>query len=408
MPRPCWLALLAVACASSPAPPVSLAGEPAPPERAAAPASLAALAETGQVHWEPDIHSPRPETLPPGTEADLLSRCGEGDTALGSLAWRLAHRQAQGLAPPDPAELPFFLRARGVPYVWPHTWSVTASLLEPRDLATRLDRWLSSQPSERLRRCGIAMTRGDDGKDIVVATAATVLAETAPFPTRARLGEWLAFETRLRVEASHAKAVVLGPRGPPKTVPTTLRGNRARARFAVDRAGAWRVQMLATVAGGPRPVAEAWVFVDIAPPTSFASIPAPGEQAAASSVAPDDAVYAMLNAARRLEGLPPLRRDPRLDAVARRHVEAMRRAGRLAHDLGRGTVDQRLSDQGLDVERPGENLAHARSPERAHRALWSSPSHRGNLLDAQYGAVGVGVLTDRDGSAWVCQVFARR
>jgi hypothetical protein len=44
---------------------------------------------------------------------------------------------------------------------------------------------------------------------------------------------------------------------------------------------------------------------------------------------------------------------------------------------------------------------------RAHRALWASPSHRSNLLDARFTAIGVGVARDeQDGSSWICETFA--
>jgi uncharacterized protein YkwD len=53
----------------------------------------------------------------------------------------------------------------------------------------------------------------------------------------------------------------------------------------------------------------------------------------------------------------------------------------------------------------GENVAHALTLERAHRVLWASPSHRGNLLDRRFRDLGVGVARDSDGSVWVCQLF---
>jgi uncharacterized protein YkwD len=53
-----------------------------------------------------------------------------------------------------------------------------------------------------------------------------------------------------------------------------------------------------------------------------------------------------------------------------------------------------------------ENVARARSLPLAYRALHASPSHRMNLLRADYTHVGLSVVNDDDGTVYVCQVFA--
>jgi uncharacterized protein YkwD len=81
---------------------------------------------------------------------------------------------------------------------------------------------------------------------------------------------------------------------------------------------------------------------------------------------------------------------------------------------------QRLEQAGFGALRIGENVAHARSLARAHRALWESPAHRGNLLDRGFSAVGLGVVVVSESEAesdaergnadatgvWVCELFA--
>jgi uncharacterized protein YkwD len=54
----------------------------------------------------------------------------------------------------------------------------------------------------------------------------------------------------------------------------------------------------------------------------------------------------------------------------------------------------------------GENVATASSLENAHRALWASPSHRGNLLLDQFTHVGVSVVRAPDGMVWVTEMFS--
>jgi uncharacterized protein YkwD len=229
------------------------------------------------------------------------------------------------------------------------------------------------------------------------------LADLGPLPTAARAGEWLTIDAELLVPAGQAKVVVLGPRSAPRMVPTTKRGSRVHARFAPDRPGAFLVQVLAAVTTGPRPVIEAMVFASEEPPTSFASARVPGEAAADPFLDPRATLYAILAEARTLERRPPLARSPELEALAQAHAEAMHRAGRLGHDIGRGTVDQRA---GLDPRRVGENVARAPTAVRAHRVLWASPSHRANILDPRFDNVGIGVSRTAGGAVWVCQIFA--
>jgi uncharacterized protein YkwD len=114
----------------------------------------------------------------------------------------------------------------------------------------------------------------------------------------------------------------------------------------------------------------------------------------------------MIAGARAADELPAPRRDPRLDAIAQGHADAMMRARRIAHDLGEGDLTRRLDDAGLVARSVGENVAHARTLVAAHRALYASPSHRMNIL-GPYTHLGVGVANDADG-VWVCEVFAER
>ncbi|HEY3667136.1 MAG TPA: CAP domain-containing protein, partial [Polyangiaceae bacterium] len=242
------------------------------------------------------------------------------------------------------------------------------------------------------------------GRIVVAAVAVDVLADLAALPTRVRVGQWLDVRAVLRVPASDAKLVVLGPRGAPHAVPTSFADGQARARFNADSPGPWLVQLLAAVDGGPRPLLEAWVFAGTEPPSELSVPKAPGEEAAQSSADPSAALYTMVNAARQSERLPPLTRDARLEELARAHAEAMRRARKTAHDAGDGDLNQRLEQQNLQLA-AGENVAHAGSATLAQRALWASPSHRENLLFPSFDLVGIGVAPDPDGTLWVCQVF---
>ncbi|MDF2695757.1 MAG: Transporter [Labilithrix sp.] len=263
-------------------------------------------------------------------------------------------------------------------------------------------------------RCGVAFARpeienGREGNELFVAVAVEALADLEALPTHARTGEWLTFTSRLHVPATNAKLVVLGPRGLPRTVPTSIdrASGAVRARFALDRPGAFTVQLVGDLANGPQPLLEARIFADVALPAGEETpSPAPGEEAGADATDPAAALARMTAAARAAESLPPLKRNERLDALAYAHAEKMSEKQAVAHDLGDGDLAQRFEVAALAATSVAENVARARSIVLAHRALHASPSHRMNLLRPEHTHFGVGVVRDEAGNVHVCQVFA--
>src|SRR6185436_12449149 len=111
----------------------------------------------------------------------------------------------------------------------------------------------------------------------------------------------------------------------------------------------------------------------------------------------------MISSLRSSEGLAPLSRDEKLDALAQAHAERMRDGHAVAHDMGDGDLRARFEAEGtLDARAVGENVAHAPSVALAHRALHASPSHRINLLRVDYTHMGIGIAKAPDGSVYVC------
>ncbi len=364
-----------------------------------------AAADTAELFVFPEATlSPLPVQDAPSALAPFFAECAAGDAALSRVAERVARRRAEGLAQLDVSELGFALRAEGSPYMWPHTWTYdgtgTAAL-------ESMHGWLTSFSDGGERRCGVAQV-STHGRTVLAAVAADVLADLDAVPVRARSGAWLSVSGRLLVAATEAKWIVLGPGGAPFAVPTSFDGQRVQARFHADRPGAFLVQLLANVAGGPRPLLETTTYVDVRPPASFFGDAAPGEPTEPLSAQADaaTALLTMVNLARQSEHSPPLVRHATLDAVAEKHAQAMRQKRRIAHDVGDGDPRSRVESTGLDILSTGENVAHALNVVRAHRALWASPSHRENLLEPRYDKIGIGVAPDPDGSLWVCEVFA--
>jgi uncharacterized protein YkwD len=351
--------------------------------------------------------SPRGLASVPPALQPFFDLCERGDAGLSRVAERFARRQSEGSAPLDVSEISFALRAEGSPYVWPRAWTLEGGDLTAPGAAQRMQGWLQGFRDGGQRRCGIALVSAGD-RSVLAAVAADALADLEPLPVRVRSGNWVDVEARLLVPTSSAKLIVLGPSGAPYAVPTAFDGQRVRARFRADRPGAFLVQLLANVAGGPRPVLEANVYADVSPPTSFFTDAAPGEPKEPLPADADRgaALLRMVNQARATEQSPPLVRDPALDALAQAHAEAMRRTRRIAHDAGDGDPKTRVEAANLDILAAGENVAHALDVARAHRALWASPSHRENLLEPRFDRIGIGMALDSDGSIWVCEVFA--
>ncbi|MDB5215588.1 MAG: Transporter [Myxococcaceae bacterium] len=361
--------------------------------------------------WSTVTRSPWPlEPDRDPREAALANACGADDGALARVARELVDLRARGLGTPDAETLVAKLRAAGQPYVRPRV--IVASGQAPID-DTKLKSELARRTDTRAPvRCGVAIAGTPHGGEVLLALRVEALADLAPLPTRARTGEWLSFEARLHVAARSAKLVVLGPRGAPKTVPTSLDPvtGISRARFVLDQPGAFTVQLVGDVAEGPRPLLEARIFADVTPSTPGEEPPAPGEEQAGTVVDPSGdapALARMIGALRTSEGFPALVRDEKLDALARAHAERMRDQKAVAHDLGDGDFKERFEAEGsLDARAVGENVAHAPTLALAHRALHASPSHRINLLRGDYTHLGVGVARAPDGSFYVCETFA--
>lgn len=336
--------------------------------------------------------------------AALAAACGGGDGALARTAQALVSERVRGLSKPDADRVPWLLRAHGEPHVAPRV--VMASGRAPLDDEALRDQLAAARGTGS--RCGVALARTEQNKELLVAVVVDALADLDPLPTRARVGQWLTLSATLHVPASDATVVVLGPRGLPRAVPTSLdaRTGTVRARFAPDQPGAFTVQLVGDLDGGPRPLLEARVFADTAPPDDDERAwQAPGEEAGEDDDG-SEALARMIAGLRVAEGLEPLVRDARLDALAQAHVEAMRAAGTIAHDVGGGDVRARFEESGLVARSVGENVARAKSARRAHRALYASPSHRANLLHDAHTHLGVAVVADDAGDLYVCQIFA--
>ena len=114
----------------------------------------------------------------------------------------------------------------------------------------------------------------------------------------------------------------------------------------------------------------------------------------------------LVNRERIAAGLKPLASDPELTEVARRHSADMFARGYFAHDTpeNRNPFDRmRAADVGFLTA--GENLALAQTVQIAHTGLMNSPGHRANILRAEFGRAGIGIMEGGMSGLMVTQNF---
>jgi len=304
-------------------------------------------------------------------------------------------------------EVTFELRRRGAPYVMPRMWAATVHPDDLGALTRHVKEWAEAARVLGVRRRGVGAAKKSGGL-VVAVLSVDVLAELAPLPTEVEPGTRLDLVAALAQSPTAASVVLLPPAGAPFSVDAELERGRLSARLTPTAPGPWLVQVMATHVGGPRPVAQAIFSVGEQPPSGYAEGEVPGESGFDAKARPDDALFALLNAARREQGLHPLRRNEALDRVAAAHCRAMKSRGQISHDTGLGDPARRVEEAGLRPQATGENVALARSVPRLHRVLWASPSHRENLLLRRWDEVGVAVLERGDGSLLATEVFIDR
>lgn len=100
----------------------------------------------------------------------------------------------------------------------------------------------------------------------------------------------------------------------------------------------------------------------------------------------------LLNKERVKRGLKPLALDTKIREVARAHSKDMFENGYFAHDNLKGESPfDRMEKAGVKFLVAGENLALAPNVDLAHQGLMESPGHRANILNSEFGKVGIGI-----------------
>jgi uncharacterized protein YkwD len=125
--------------------------------------------------------------------------------------------------------------------------------------------------------------------------------------------------------------------------------------------------------------------------------------------AAEAAVACIVNAERIVRGLPPLARDPRLDAAAQGHSDDMATRGYLAHESPEGAgPGERAAAAGYPYATLSENVASGYVTARLVMDGWmASPGHCQAVLSPDPIHLGVGLAPrGRYGPAWT-ELFGR-
>ncbi len=122
-----------------------------------------------------------------------------------------------------------------------------------------------------------------------------------------------------------------------------------------------------------------------------------------ASASPSDALLAAVNVTRGEAGVPVLREDAALDAIALDHSAQMSEAGRIFHNIQLGP---QADARGIAWTRLGENVGAGADVDQIERALVASPHHYENLVDPRYTLIGIAVVSGSDRRVYLTQVFA--
>jgi len=397
---PCAAFAYVLGCGSAPL----LAADPA----SSTGTSSATARGTGSTAGAPgDVtFAPQPaESLTPN-EARWVAHCGKPDRALFAVARDLAAVRAAGGAMPPSEEITRRVRAAGAPYVWPAAVGLSGTATEA-DIVERLRTLRAQVEKDGEARCGFGLVdkppaNGFAASQVLVAIAVANVGTFEKLPLHAAPGQWLTATAHFPAGLRSGSAYLLGPSGTPRSVQTTLssRKDTLTVRFAPEADGEYELQMLGDLGSGPRPLFEALVVA------GKGNAPVSATSASAQTFSDDEAgVLTRINELRAKYKTKPLTLDAALSQVAVAHANDMTSAKKLAHDVGKGTPDQRVKRAGISLRVVGENVSYAKGVIAAHEGIERSPSHRANVLRAEFTKVGIGFVREADGMVYLAEVF---
>jgi len=115
----------------------------------------------------------------------------------------------------------------------------------------------------------------------------------------------------------------------------------------------------------------------------------------------------LVNSERKQVGAKQLSVDLAIVPVARAHSRDMFERKYFAHQNPEGkNVGDRMQEGKVKFTLAGENLAFAPDVETAHTGLMDSPGHKRNILEPEFGRIGIGVINGGECGMMFTQNFA--
>jgi uncharacterized protein YkwD len=128
-----------------------------------------------------------------------------------------------------------------------------------------------------------------------------------------------------------------------------------------------------------------------------------------NAAACEQALFDAVNAMRQSNGKAPLTRNAYIDGLCRQHDQYMSSRGALSHDNMNSRCNSVYTNvSGMHVCEENVLLSKHLPCDAEHMAqMWfNSLPHKTKILDAAYTVSGMGIVVDRSGKIWVCQIFA--
>jgi uncharacterized membrane protein required for colicin V production len=145
----------------------------------------------------------------------------------------------------------------------------------------------------------------------------------------------------------------------------------------------------------PNPESEESIKLSIPASTSFQT-----------DEASEKRMLELVNQERSGRGLNSVVANTKLTEVGRKHCLDMFQRSYFSHYTPEGKSPfDRMKESGVTYIFAGENLAYAPSVDIAHQGLMNSPGHKENILRAEFGHLGIGVIDGGFSGKMFCQEF---
>jgi uncharacterized YkwD family protein len=168
------------------------------------------------------------------------------------------------------------------------------------------------------------------------------------------------------------------------------------------------VEKPATPAPAPKPVAPAPAPKPVAPaPTPAPPVENNNTTVSSSNLTYEQKVVELVNVERQKAGLSTLKMDSAISNVARAKSKDMAGNNYFAHQSPTyGSAGDMLRQFGIKWSAWGENIASGqRTPEIVVNAWMNSPGHRANILSTNFSKIGIGYVTNSNGTPYWTQIF---